>query len=166
MDTPAEDDDDIEAKNSAGQTVKMSVKNGKVAKAEIDEEDPDEEDKDDDTDPDNKVVLNQLSIKVTNKTDRKTVINSIVGKLKEVTNVSVAKDVLITELKEQLRVSNEAVKLTEDEVKAKIKGKFIPNNSSRSHTLDITDDGDREFMQPTSELGKQAAKRAVENQKK
>lgn len=169
MDTPAADEDDIEATNAAGKKVKMSVKNGKVAKAELDEEDADKADEDEedpDFEPDNKVVLNTAGINFKKVVGNKVIKNAMALKLKEVTNASVAKDVLITELKEQLKVSNEAVKLTEEEIRAKIKSTFQPTNSSRSNTLAITDDGNREFIQPKTDLAKNAAKLAFEKNKK
>lgn len=133
-------DDDIEVEDSvSAKKVKMSVKNGVIENMEVlNEAKTDEEDDmdDEDLDAENKVenvktVLNTYGIQTKKSIGVKKVMNLTIKKLAEVTNQSLQKDATILELRNQLNVSNAAVKLTEDEVKDKIMSRFKPDNSHR-----------------------------------
>jgi len=166
----AMNDDDIEVEDSASnKKVTMSVKNGAIENiagvanaADDDEMDDDELDAENKAEP-VKNVLNQHGIQLKKSVGTKKVMNATIKKLAEVTKADGEKAAMILELRDQLKVSNAAVKLTEDEVKDQILSTYKPENQTRQTRTVVAGDKSNIKQPAEGSLAANAAMQAVKN---
>lgn len=135
LDKVAEDDEDMEATDSVGNKVKMSVKDGVITNVKnVKEDDQDDESDDDDFDADNKAIVTNSAIsikKVAGKVDHKAIKNAMAKKLGEQVSIVNQQNALLVDLRSQLTASNTLVQRSETEVRNQIITDYVPNNSNR-----------------------------------
>ena len=166
METVPENSVDMEITDEKGKKAKMTVKDGKISNIEQEGDDDDTDSDDDDFDAENKVVLNTAGINFKKSVGAKVVKNALASKLKEVNNKVTQQDAIIIDLRNQLKVVNEAVLKDREEIKNEIKTGFTPNNSQRSNT-GKTGDAMPSWATPKADsLEANAVKKSLSNQKK
>lgn len=149
------EDGDYEVDN-AGKKIKATVKDSIVTNMEDDDTDVTNAA---DTEEEKEVanVLNSVGLKVTNKVEATGFAKVITN---HVTTIN-TQNTLITDLQNQLKVSNEAVARDEEKIKADIKSEFEPDGSKRSNTAATNSAND--MFKPTTSVAQNAVKRAMNN---
>lgn len=149
------EDGDYEVDN-AGKKIKATVKDSIVTNMEDDDTDVTNAA---DTEEEKEVanVLNSVGLKVTNKVEATGFAKVITN---HVTTIN-TQNTLITDLQNQLKVSNEAVARDEEKIKADIKSEFEPDGSKRSNTAATNSAND--MFKPTTSVAQTAVKRAMNN---
>jgi len=149
---------------------KVTILAGKITNME---DDPDAEEDDEDKDVENKTVLAELGIDVTNIA--KGGIKNIGPKLAEIKNQLHTQNALLVEAKAALKEANDKLEKTRDEVKNEVKSEFEPDSSKRSAKIKVQNfakDGEptqvvtnASFVEPTTDAAKNLVKRALYEQK-
>lgn len=149
------EDGDYEVDN-AGKKIKATVKDSIVTNMEDDDTDVTNAA---DTEEEKEVanVLKSVGLKVTNKVEATGFAKVITN---HVTTIN-TQNTLITDLQNQLKVSNEAVARDEEKIKADIKSEFEPDGSKRSNTAATNSAND--MFKPTTSVAQNAVKRAMNN---
>lgn len=149
------EDGDYEVDN-AGKKIKATVKDSIVTNMEDDDTDVTNAA---DTEEEKEVanVLKSVGLKVTNKVEATGFAKVITN---HVTTIN-TQNTLITDLQNQLKVSNEAVARDEEKIKADIKSEFEPDGSKRSNTAATNSAND--MFKPTTSVAQTAVKRAMNN---
>lgn len=146
-------DGDYEVDN-AGKKIKATVKNSIVTNMEDDDTDVTNAA---DTEEEKEVanVLNSVNLKVVNKVEAAGIAKVITN---HVTTIN-SQNTLISDLQNQLKVSNEAVARDEEKIKADIKSEFEPDGSKRSDKT-VTNSAN-DMFKPTTATAQNAVKRAM-----
>lgn len=147
-------DDDEYTVDNAGKKVKATVKNSYVTNMEDDDADVTNAA---DTEEEKEVanVLNSVGLKVINKVEAAGFAKVITNHLATINT----QNTLITELRDQLKVTNELVIRDETKIKEDIKSEFIPDGSKRSDTT-VTNSAN-DMFKPTTAIAQAAVKRAM-----
>lgn len=138
--------------DNAGKKVKATVKNSIVTNMD-DEEVTNAADTEEEKAVEN--VLNSVSLKVTNKAEAAGIAKVITNHVSTINT----QNTLISDLQNQLKVSNEAVARDEEKIKADIKSEFEPDGSKRSNTAATNSAND--LFKPTGTVAQNAVKRAM-----